>query len=261
MQSNKKIPLQLLSEEKYRSIICYPKYEKEEFKNRLEELKRMKIDVIEFKGQKAIHNTPVLGKGCVGIVVTAHRKGERVALKIRRIDADRQTMQHEAEMLQKANQANIGPQLLGITKDFLLMEYVEGVLLPEWIKTTVEKNQQGRLRHVLHLALEQAWKLDKAGLDHGELSHAPKHIIVRMGDTPCIVDFETASVSRQASNVTSLCQYLFIGSSTAKLVQRKLGDINKDNLLGALKKYKEKKTKKNFENILSKCGIGLSDHK
>ena len=260
MQNNKKIPLQSLREEKYKSIICYPKYEQEQFKNRLEELKKLNIDTIEFKGQKTIHNIPVLGKGCVGIVVTAYRKGEKVALKIRRTDADRQTMQHEAEMLQKANQTNIGPQLLGITKNFLSMEYIEGILLPQWIKTAVEKNQQGRLRHVLHLALEQAWKLDKAGLDHGELSHAPKHIIIRTNDTICIIDFETASVSRQVSNVTSICQYLFIGSSTAKLVQRKLGNINKNDLLGALRTYKEKKTKKNFENILLRCGLGSSDH-
>lgn len=260
MQNNKKIPLQSSSEEKYRNIICYPKYQKEEFKHRLEELKRLDIDTIEFKGQKTIHNIPVLGKGCVGIVVAAYRKTEKVALKIRRTDADRRTMQHEAEMLQKANQANTGPQLLGTTKNFLLMEYVEGTLLPEWIKTAVERNQRERLGHVLHLALEQTWRLDRAGLDHGELSHAPKHIIIRSDDTPCIVDFETASVSRQVSNVTSLCQYLFIGSSTAKLVQTKLCDIDKNDLLSALRIYKEKKTKKNLENILSKCGLGSSDH-
>lgn len=254
MQNNKKITLKSL-EEKHRHIICYPTYKEEEFQHRIKELKKLNIKAIEFTGQKHVYNTPVLGKGCVGIVVEAFREDEAVALKIRRTDANRSTMQHEAQMLKKANKINIGPRLLGITKNFLLMEYVEGTLLPEWIKTLKGKNTRKRLRNVLRLALEQAWKLDEAGLDHGELSHAPKHVIVKPDDTPCLVDFETASISRHVSNVTSLCQYLFIGSPIAKLIQRKLGKINKDDLVKALKTYKKKRNKKNFEEILKQCKI------
>ncbi len=87
-------------------------------------------------------------------------------------------MQHEAQMLDRANKISVGPRMLGITKNFLLMEYVEGILFPEWIKTLTGKDTRKKLCHVLHLVLEQAWRLDKTGLDHGELSHAPKHIIV-----------------------------------------------------------------------------------
>lgn len=255
MQNNKKITLESLSEEKYRSVICYPTYKKEELEHRLNELKKLNIKTIGFTGQKHVHNTPVLGKGCVGIVVTAYRKDEKVALKIRRTDANRSTMQHEAQMLKKANEISVGPCLLGMTRNFLLMEYVEGLLVPEWVRTLAGKGARRRLRDVLRLVLEQAWRLDKAGLDHGELSRAPKHIIVKLDDGPCLVDFETASIARHVSNVTSLCQYLFIGSPIAKLIQRQLGNIDKDNLVNVLRMYKESKDRKDFEEVLTGCGV------
>jgi len=252
---SQKTTLELLSKEKYKRVICYPTCETEELKNRVKELKKLKIVAIQFTGKKLVHNIPVLGKGCVGVVVTAYRKNKKVALKIRRTDADRLTMQHEAQMLRKANKIDVGPRLLGTTKNFLLMEHVEGLLLPEWIKALSEKNTRKRLRHILRLVLEQAWRLDKAGLDHGELSHAPKHIIIKPNDVPCLIDFETASVSRHVSNVTSLCQYLFIGSSTAKLIQKEMGEISKSDFVDTLRVYKKSRSKRNFEEILRKCRV------
>ncbi len=255
MRQNEKIALESLKKEEYRRIICYPTCEDEDFKHRLKEMKELGVGAIEFTGQKQVYSTPVLGKGCVGIVVTAYRKGEKVALKIRRTDADRTAMKHEAQMLKRANKINVGPRFLGVTKDFLLMEYVEGALLPEWIKTLKAKEMRKKLRYVLRLLLEQAWRLDEAGLDHGELSHAPKHIIIKPNYAPSIVDFETASTSRHVANVTSLSQYLYIGSPIAKTIQRHLGDVNRDNLLKALRAYKKDRNRKNFEAILAEGGL------
>ncbi len=246
-----KIALESLDKEKYRRVICYPTCEDEDFKHRLRQLKELGIEAIEFAGQKQVYGTPVLGKGCVGIVATAYRKGEKVALKIRRTDADRAAMKNEAQMLRRANKVDVGPRFLGASKDFLLMEYVEGALLPEWITTLKGKEAGKKLRYVLRLLLEQAWRLDEAGLDHGELSHAPKHIIIKPNNTPIIVDFETASTFRHVANVTSLTQYLFIGSPIAKTTQRHLGDVDRDNLLKALKAYKKDRSRKSFEAILA----------
>jgi putative serine/threonine protein kinase len=248
-----------LGEERYRHVICYPSSKQEQLKSRLKDLKRLKISAVEFTGPKHVHSVPILGKGHVGIVVKAYRKDERVALKIRRTDADRLTMKHEAEMLQKANRVGVGPRLLGADTDFLLMEYVEGMLFPEWIES-LEEGQDGkeRLCHVLHSALEQAWKLDETGLDHGELSNAPKHIIVKENDEPCLVDFETASISRRVSNVTSLCQYLFLRKPNADLVKGKLGDINEEGLVNDLRRYKRKRNRMNFLRVLIMCKIHQS---
>ena len=255
MPNTEKVMLKSLEEEKYRRVICYPKYEAEELKSRLEELGRLEVTAVEFTGQKHINDLRVLGKGHVGIVVKACRKDESVALKIRRTDADRLTMQHEADMVQKANKVDVGPCLLEATRNFLLMEYIKGTLFPEWLELLSGKDERERFCHVLRSALEQAWRLDEAGLDHGELSNAPRHIIVKVDDEPCLVDFETASTSRRVSNVTSLCQYLFLRSSTADLVERILGDIDEDCLVNALRKYKRERNRKNFLNVLVKSKI------
>jgi len=240
-------------EEKYGKILCYPKYDLTELTKRVEELNRLGINAIEFTGEKTVNNMVVLGKGCVGIVVVAHTKEEKAALKIRRTDANRNEMQHEAEMQKKANIAEVGPKLLNTSENFLLMELIKGSLLFQWISTLRGRGTKTRIINVLKDVLEQCWRLDNIGLDHGELSKAPKHIIVDDEDKPHIVDFETASDRRKVSNVTSICQYLFIGSEVAKILRRKSVNISKDVLIESLRKYKKKRSRRNFESILETC--------
>ena len=243
-----------LSEEKCRRLICYPECTDEEAENRVLELRQLEIDSICFTGQKRVLNIPVLGKGCVGLVVVAFRGREKVALKIRRTDANRSTMQHEAEMLRRANEVDVGPRLLGASDNFLVMEYIEGFLLPEWLGSTEGGDTRKTLSLILRRVLEQVWRLDMGGLDHGELSNASKHIIVAEDKVPYLVDFETASVSRRVSNVTSLCQYLFVGGKISHLFRAKL-DFDIEELIGALRIYKAVRSRRNFEAILRKCRI------
>lgn len=255
MNQSKIVRLEEISEEKYGSVLCYPKYDLTELKNRIDELNRLGVEALEFVGDKSVSNMSVLGKGCVGIVVVAYTEKKKVALKIRRLDADRSEMQHEAEMLRKANTANVGPKLLDASKNFLLMDFINGLLLSQWISTLKGRGTKSRIRKVLHNILEQCWHLDNIGLDHGELSKAPKHVIVDEMDKPYIVDFETASVNRKVSNVTSICQYLFIGSEVAKAMKRKLGYIDRDTLIKSLKNYKQQHSRLNFESILKTCKL------
>ena len=246
-----RVPLSNLSEEKYARIICYPTYDPVEFKKRLCEMKRLGIKALCFIGDKKIGNVPVLGKGYVGIVVSAFTETGKAALKIRRTDADRETMKHEAEMLQIANSVKVGPKLIGFTQNLLLMEFIEGLLLPAWIeRVKKEKNAVERIRRVLRNILEQCRRLDEAGLDHGELSRASKHIIVDRGDNPWILDFETASTSRRVSNVTSICQFLFLKGKTARLIDEVINKNNKDRLIFLLRRYKRSPTRRNFDKIL-----------
>lgn len=245
------IHLKQLCASPYADVICYPRLVQEELDERLEELKQLQIKAIEFVGEKSVRNVSVLGKGCVGIVVKAFAACGVVALKIRRVDADRAEMKHEADMLKIANALNVGPKLLNVSKNFLVMEHVEGIFFQEWLKKVGGKLNKQRIRSVLRQVLEQCWRLDRAGLDHGELSHAPKHIIIKEDDMPYIIDFETASTTRKASNVTSICQYFFIADGLAKCIEEKLGSsIEKDGLKRVLRSYKEARTRESFENVL-----------
>lgn len=255
MQQSEIVSLKRLLEKRYVEILCYPRYDLKEAEKRLRELKQLGVKALEFAGEKKAFDMCVLGKGYVGIVVAAHVDAGKAALKIRRVDADRTGMQREAEMLKRANEVGVGPKLLGVTENFLLMEFIEGTRLPKWIEKQRGRGTKARIRKVLLDVLEQCWRLDRAGLDHGELSRAPKHIIVNAHNTPCILDFETASVNRKVSNVTTICQYLFIGSQLARTLKKKLGEVNTETLIHALKGYKQKQTRENFEKVLVACGL------
>lgn len=255
LNQNNIILLGSLFKENYGRVICYPKYDLITLRTRIQELNRLGVNAIEFIGNKIVNNLPVLGKGCVGIVVIAHTKKGKVALKIRRMDADRSQMHHEADMLKKANAVAVGPKLLGVSKNFLLMEFIEGSLLSDWISKLGEKGSKSRIQRVLRNILEQCWRLDDKGLDHGELSNASKHIMIDDEDVPYLVDFETASIARKVSNVTSLCQYLFIGSKFAKTMKNRLEYVDNNTLLESLKNYKQQRTRDGFVDILRTCEL------
>lgn len=245
------VPVEELAREPYVSVLCYPKPNEAEAQSRLKELLEHDITSVEFSGKASAYgvSASLLGKGFVGIVVVAVRQGERVAVKIRRVDADREDLLHEGEMLSKANSVKVGPKLLDMSKNFLLMQLIEGDLLPAWLKTHTEKTT---VREVLREVLEQCWRLDVMGLDHGELSKAPKHVIVDKEQMPWIVDYETASNARKTANVTAICHFLFTSAGeVARMIADVLGERNREEIVKSLQRYKEKRTRESLDEVLS----------
>ena len=244
------VALSDLRKEPYSMILCYPKPSKDEVERRINELSSLGISAVEFQGPRTVLGVRMLGKGCVGLVASAQGNGGRVAVKILRTDADRSGFEHEASMLRLANSVNVGPRVLDFSNKFLVMEYLEGKSLPQWVEELAGRGRKSRLKTVLAKILESCYILDQIGLDHGELSRAPKHVIVNGRDEPEIVDFETASVNRRPSNVTSITQYLLIGSSLSARVRRILGPIRKRTLVEALRQYKKNGKFENLQRIL-----------
>lgn len=245
------VPLHGLTCKPYSNVICYPEVDSHKLENRLKELENMGVTAIQFSGSKRIFNKKVLGKGYVGVVVLAHLNSVKAALKIRRVDAGRREMSREAKMLKLANGVHVGPKVLAATENFLLMEFIEGHLLPKW----VSNKEAGTVVKVLRSLLEQCWRLDQMGLDHGELSRAPKHVIVDKENRPHIVDFEAASTSRRPSNVSSICQFLFIGSRTARDIEKKLGETAVTKIVKALRTYKKTNLREDFLRVLESCKL------
>ncbi|MDR2699958.1 MAG: serine/threonine protein kinase [Nitrososphaerota archaeon] len=251
MKPSVKLPIENLTEEPYASILCYPHAKPLEVENRISELKKLGVSVVEFTGDGAVANVPVIGKGYVGIVVVVHVGREQLALKMRRLDGGREDFFHEAEMLQKANNVNVGPKFVAVTKNFLFSQFIDGDFLAKWLENHKDKEC---FRRVLCDILEQCWHLDEASLDHGELSKAPRHLLMDKTGKPFIVDFETASTQRKVANVTSVCQYLFVGNSTIpRLVWETLGEKNRDQIVNTLRNYKKERSRQNFETLLQTC--------
>ncbi len=104
--------------------------------------------------------------------------------------------------------------------------------------------------------LGQCWRLDSIGLDHGELSKAPKHLIVDGAEQPWIFDFETASDTRKPANITAVCQYLFLGGgAVAKSVKNELGERDADRIKEALRFYKKERTPESFCRVMQVCEL------
>ncbi len=245
------VPVEGLREEPYAHVLCFPRIVQGELDNRIRQMQTLGITHVEFDGRRQVLSLPVLGKGYVGVVLIAYRNGDRFAVKIRRVDADRARMQREADLLKKANEAGVGPRLVDVSDDFLLMQFIDGESLPLWIDHVDDKI---RVTTVLRRLLEQCWKLDQVGLDHGELSNAKQHVVVNPNNEPVIVDFETASTARRPSNVTSMCQFLFIGSLVAKSLFERLR-FDRDAVLASLRSYKSQRTRENFGRILAASGL------
>jgi putative serine/threonine protein kinase len=247
------VPIEELNQEPYASVLCFPKPCEADLHSRVEELRNHGVSALEFSGKASVYGVslPVLGKGFVGIVVIAHLNGQKVAVKIRRLDADREDLLHEAAMLSKANSVNVAPKLIGASKNFLLMQLIDGDLLPDWLKANSDR---ALVRRVLGEVLENCYRLDGIGLDHGELSKAPKHVIIDGQLKPWLVDFETASDARKPSNVSAVSSFLFTSDGeVARNVAASLGERNKEEIVAAMKNYRREKTRQSFERVLQVC--------
>jgi putative serine/threonine protein kinase len=244
----KEVPLRKLLGTGYSRALTYPISNRAEAEARIRELSAIGITAVRFRGPTLIDGIPILGKGCVGVVTQAILDGFPVALKIRRIDADRASMNGEGRLLRLANSVGVGPRLLVATGNFLAMQLFDGMPLFRWAESSNARSN-ARVKQVLKHLLVSCSRLDAIGLDHGELSHAPKNVLVSQAGKPCIVDFESASTVRRVGNVTSLLQYFLFGKISTKIRASKIFP-QKRTVLKTLTRYKREPSVESFQDIL-----------
>jgi putative serine/threonine protein kinase len=250
--SSELVEIDELIKEPYLRVLCYPETDVNIATKRIDELKLSKVKSILFEGKTKIGRLGVVGKGCVSVVVKAITDFGIFALKIRRMDANRISMMREAELHLMANSVNVGPKLFGATGNFILMEFIEGYRILEWLKM-IEEQSIKRVRKVLKELLDQCYALDKLGLDHGELSDVKKHVII--SEKPVIIDFESASISRKVTNLTKIVQYSFIGGPISKKLRQVLGIEDERIIIESVRKYKKEKNQENYLSLLSRLNL------
>ena len=241
-------PINIFFSEPYSKIIAYPNPTKRQITSRLSELKKLGITKVSFQGSTKIGNIDILGKGYVGVVILAKKNSKTVALKIRRLDSQRENMKNEAKLLKLANKVGVGPKLVSVSKNFLVMEYLEGEKIGKWITDLELKGGIKKVKKNMKKVLEDCYKLDGNNFDHGELSSISKHVII--GKKTTIIDFESSSVERRVSNVTSATQGIFIGSGISKKINKIYKLPRKDKIISSLRNYKNNQSKENFNEIL-----------
>jgi len=252
LNKKREIKLKELRGTRYARILTYPTSDPAQADTRVKELSAIGVSAICFNGATLIDGIPILGKGCVGIVIQAIIDGAPVALKIRRLDADRPSMSEEARFLRLANAVNVGPRLITATRNLIAMKLVEGTPLFKWAE--VSGRSQRNLRQVISGLLDACFRLDVVGLDHGELSHAPKNVLVGVEGQACIVDFESASMVRRVANVTSILQYFMFGRISRTLHTSRILH-EKRRILTDLSRYKTEGSIENYRHLLQTLNL------
>jgi len=213
------------------------------------------------EGDSKVGKFGIVGRGCVSTVVKARLSSERrvVALKIRRVDANRPDMSHDFELQTFANSFGVGPRAITASKDLFAMEFVHSTKLGKWFQSLKTRSSKKFVRALIRNTLEQCFLLDIKGLDHGELSNPSKHVLIRNGSRAVkttIIDYESASQNRRVANLTSVAQFFILGSSQSSKVRKILGiesaTIEKDELIRKLREYKNAPSRNTFEALMSR---------
>jgi len=242
------LPVKKFREKPYVNILGFPKATKRQVESRFSELKKLGITSVSFNGPMEVGGVRIVGKGYVGVVILVKKKKKVFALKIRRTDSPRKTMKDEASLLQIANGINVGPKLVQYSKNFLVMEFIEGEKIIDWVNELNTKNSK-MLRIIIKKILLDCFYLDQIGLDHGELSVIDKHVLIA-DKKPTIIDFESSSIKRKTSNVSSATQAILIGTGLARIIRKKTEIPRRDKIIKLVRNYKKSKTQESFDQLL-----------
>ena len=245
-------PISVFKKDPYNKILAFPKVKDSEIEKRIVELKKLGVTHVSFTGPLQIEKCNILGKGYVGMVVLVKKEKKIFALKIRRIDSPRKNMTNEAKLLSIANKIGIGPKFIKNSKNFLLMEFIDGEKIIDWAKKSKIKSKD--LRSVINNVLRECYFLDNVGLDHGELSTIDKHVIVGKNRNT-IIDFESSSTKRKSSNVSAATQAIFIGTGLAKIIRKKIKIPRKDKIIRLVRHYKKMRTEESFNKLLQELKL------
>jgi len=237
------------------TALAYPSGDPEYAKLVLGELIEMGVEEVEFQGRSSLPTRPelkVLGKGTTSIILKVRGKHGWAAAKVLRSDSNREDVRREASCLSLANSVRVGPKLLDFRRRSLLMELIGGVTIREFLSSPPEPQV---LREVILELLHQAFRLDKIGLDHGELSRAGNHVLIEEDFGVKIIDFESASTMRKPSNLSSIIQYLIFRKGASRTFEELGIEVRTSSLIDSLRKYKREINEGTFEEILKSLGL------
>jgi putative serine/threonine protein kinase len=239
--------LDIENRESLKLLLTYPLFDENTYDSRMKELLTLDINSVFSFGKVQLHRICILGKGSVGLVTLVKSRKKYFVLKIRRTDANRPNMYDEVVYQSAANSMGIGPFLVNFSENFILMEFVRGFNIVDWYGSN--KTANDRILKCAATILNQCFVLDCLKLDHGQLNRLDRHIKVSEEGKPTILDFESSSTGRRASNVTSVCQSIFLHGP---IFSRLKGSIEKDRelIMKCIRDYKRDMNYEKFEKIL-----------
>lgn len=150
-------------------------------------------------------------RGKRGMIYSTLKGKTRIAIKIANPDSKAlNRIENEAKWLTLLNTKEIGPKLLGFhptepnLPPYLVMDFVEGKQILEFLAEA----DSASIRGVFNAIIEQLLTLDRLGVNKEELHWPLRHIIIRPGNIPTLLDFERCRKTERPKNVTQFCQFL-----------------------------------------------------
>ncbi len=163
----------------------------------------------------------VVGVGFTGILLLASSTRGIVLTKIMRKDSRRKSMLYECNITRTASSLGVSPRIYACDDEYIIMEYIDGTSLAEYIEKYGELRSIYDLKLALKSILYKTFLLDYNHIDHGELSRPYKHVLISPKGL-FIIDFDSASLSRIPRNLTSILGGLFFRRNK---FSRRLKDI------------------------------------
>ena len=199
-----------------------------------EQLYVYEIKKVESLNEK-ISSINYLTSGKRGIIYKGIYDNKNIALKIKNPSSTAiARIFIEGENLKKINLHGIGPRHIKSDDKYLIYEYVEGVLFPQFVRFSTKN----KIIEVIKNVFNQLYILDKDNIQKEEMTNPYKHIVVQKDLTPVLLDFERASKRIKPNNVNQFCQYIISSIMTIMLNEKKI-QIEKEKILVLAKKYKK----------------------
>ncbi|ABL77776.1 putative serine/threonine protein kinase [Thermofilum pendens Hrk 5] len=216
------------------------------------ELSMLGVHSLCLVGSVELGSLRVIGKGTTSLVVKGLARSGVVAVKIRRTDANRVSLLREARILESVKELGVGPRIRCASRNFLVWDFINGVDFAEWVEKVASREE---LETVLEKLLTKLFLLDQHGIVHAELSQPSNHILVDLERLePVLVDFESASLDSQKSNLTQFMGFLVNkGNPLSEKLRKSLGlddPLKIENLKKLLKAYKLSRDSESFREIL-----------
>lgn len=193
---------------------------------------------------KDVTNLSFFSKGKRGLIYTAKLGKIKVGIKIKNPTSTTfGRIFIEGQNLKKANELDIGPELIKFTNEYVIYKFIEGVRFEEYLETSTKPITKKIIKDLF----SQMRTLDKNKINKEEMTNPYKHILITKNIKPILIDFERANYSSEPHNINQFCQYITTERVMNKLLKK--GIIYDKSLLFRLaqnykKDYSEIKYKK-----------------
>jgi release factor glutamine methyltransferase len=193
--------------------------------------------------RKGVEQLTYLAQGKRGIVLTGVYAEKKVAVKSKRPSSKAEgKIAIESKFLKLLNKKGIGPRYVESTQDYLMYEFVPGILLGDWFAKASDRE----VERVLKKVLEQCRTMDELGITKEEMHHPLKHVIIR-GSKVTMIDFERCHYTQDPKNVSQFCQYIMNRSDA---LHDKGIVVERKEWIRAARRYKKDKSAENFGAIV-----------